>query len=532
MAGAYQNETLLATARGVSSRGVNLASLVDQNIAEFGEYPATVFEDRWYTNREQAERSFRFAGALRALGIGPGDRVVVMLPNCPEVPQSYGAILRIGGVVVPVLFLLAAQELRHIVRDSEAKVLITSPEFAPKAFEATADIDPAPAVIVAGGAPTGALAYEELVSSSSPDVPVVDRAGSDPALFMYTSGTTGRPKGVVLTHGNMLHQAEAGHAVSEMEPTKVALGALPMAHAAGLVGWVIGLRHGARAVLLRWFDPEQFFRSVERYRVAGTALVPTMASFLLHHPAADSFDTSSLEQVAFGAAPCPVELVRAFEEKFSCRVRIAYGLTEAAPLLTIDRPSVPRKDGACGVAIPGVEIAVFDPQDRPLSPGEIGEIVARGPNVMVGYHNLPEETERALRGGWLHTGDLGTLDEDGYLFVVDRVKDMIIRGGFNIYPRDVEEVLYAHPGVADAAVVGIPDETYGEEVEAFVVRAPGAEVTEGELIALCRERLAGYKCPKRVTFVPDLPRNQIGKVLKRELRARASAERPGAALRR
>ena len=262
---------------------------------------------------------------------------------------------------------------------------------------------------------------------------------------------------------------------------------------------------------------------MQEYQISITALVPTMAAFLLNHPAMDAYDLSSLEQVIFGAAPASVELVRAFEEKTGAKVRGTYGLTEAAPVVTADRPSMSRKDGASGIALPGVEIAIHDEDDRPLTTGESGEICVRGPNVMAGYHHMPEETAKTLRGGWLHTGDIGYLDEDGYLFVVDRVKDMIIRGGFNIYPHDVEEVIAQHPAVAESAVIGVPDPVYGEQVEAFVVTRLGADVTEEELLAFCRERLAKYKTPQRITFVPDLPKSQVGKTLKRVLREQASA---------
>ena len=503
---------------------MNLASLGDFNLAEYGEYEATIYDGRVLTNREQFDASKRLASSLAGLGIGAGERVVVMLPNCPEVGQSYGGILRLGGVVVPVLFLLTTSELVHILADSEARAIVTSPEFAAKALDAAAGVEHPPRVIVAGGpSPDGALSFEELVGAGSPDFAVVEREPADPALFMYTSGTTGRPKGVVLTHGNMLHQADALHEISEMEREALGLAVMPLAHAGGLVGWVAGMKHGSRAVLMRWFDPEGFCRNVQEYGVAACALVPTMAAFLLQHPAMDSYDLSSLRQVAFGAAPAPVELVRAFEAKAGAIVRVVYGLTEAAPVVTADRASAPKKPGSSGYAIPGVEVAVLDPEDRVLGPDELGEICVRGPNVMAGYHNLPEETARALRGGWLHTGDIGTIDADGYLFVVDRVKDIIIRGGLNVYPHDVEEVLHEHPAVAEAAVLGVPDPIYGEEVEAFVVRAIGSEVTEEELLMLCRERLAKYKCPKRVTFEPDLPKSQVGKILKRELRERALA---------
>ena len=502
---------------------MNLASLAEYNLATYGEYQSTIYEGRVYTNKESFGVARRFANALTGLGISAGDRVVVMLPNCPEVGQSYGAILRFGGVVVPVLFLLATEELVHILADSEAKAIITSPEFAPKALEAAGAVEPDPKVIVVGDPVDATLSFAELVGSASDEAPIVDREPDDPAMFMYTSGTTGRPKGVVLTHGNLLHQADALHEIAEIDRTKLGLGCMPMAHAAGMVAWVAGMKTGGRSVLMRWFDPELFCKLVEEHKVAGTGLVPTMAAFLLNHPASETYDLSSLEQVIFGAAPCPVALVKAFEAKTGAVVRIGYGLTEAAPFLTADRYSAPKKEGSVGYAIPGVELAIFDENDNPLPPGEQGEIVARGPNIMAGYHGMPEETAKVLRGGWLHTGDIGYLDEDGYLFVIDRVKDMIIRGGFNIYPRDIEEVLNEHPAVAEVAVIGVPHETYGEQVEAFVVKRFGEDVTEQELIDLCCERLARYKTPSKINFVPDLPKSQVGKVLKRVLREQAAS---------
>jgi long-chain acyl-CoA synthetase len=502
---------------------VNLASLADFNLAEYGEYDATIYDDRVYTNKQQFEASKRFANALQELGVAPGDRVVVMLPNCPEVGQCYSAILRVGGVVVPVLFLLATEELVHILSDSEAKAIVTSPEFAAKALEAAAKVQPGPQVIVAGDPVEGTRSMGELSAQHEPDAPVVDRADDDPALFMYTSGTTGRPKGVVLTHGNLMHQANAIYEIAELDPERLGLAVMPMAHAAGLVTWVSGMKTGGRGVLMRWFDPELFCRNVQEYKVTVTALVPTMAAFLLNHPAMDQYDLSSLEQVVFGAAPAPVELVKAFEAKTGAKVRGTYGLTEAAPVVAADRPSLTRRDGASGIALPGVEISIQDEEGNQLPTGESGEICVRGPNVMAGYHRMPDETAEVLRGGWLHTGDVGYLDEDGYIYVVDRVKDMIIRGGLNIYPHDVEEVLAEHPGVAEAAVVGIPDPVYGEQVEAFVVKRIGVEATEDELMRFCQERLAKYKTPSKVTFVPDLPKSQVGKVLKRVIREQHSA---------
>ena len=502
---------------------MNLATLTDENLRTYGEYDATIYEGRTYSNRELFESGRRLANALTGLGVTPGERVAMMLPNCPEVGISYGGILRMGGVVVPVLFLLATEELQHILADSEARAIITSPEFAAKALEAAKGCDPAPTVIVAGGAVEGTLSFEDLLAAASPDAPIVERAPDDPALFMYTSGTTGKPKGVVLTHGNMLHQAEAVHQISELDRTAMALAVMPLAHAGGLVGWVTGTKIGARSVLMRWFDPELFCRNVQEHGVVACSLVPTMAAILLNHPAIEQYDISSLQHVAFGAAPAPVELIRTFEERTNAKVRMVYGLTEAAPIVTADRISSLRKPGSSGFAIPGVEVAIMDPDGKVLKAGEIGEICVRGPNVMAGYHNLPEATAEAIRDGWLHTGDVGHLDEDGYLFIIDRVKDLIIRGGLNVYPHDVEEVLVAHPGVAEAAVVGIPDSVYGEAVEAFVVRRIGTEATDQELMDFCCEHLAKYKTPRRITFLPDLPRNQVGKVLKRVLREQTAS---------
>jgi long-chain acyl-CoA synthetase len=277
---------------------------------------------------------------------------------------------------------------------------------------------------------------------------------------------------------------------------------------------------GTKSVLLRWFTPDRVLETIERFRVQSMAGVPTMYVYLLNYPEGDRFDTSSMRSWGSGAAPLPLEIVQPFEKKFGGRLMEGYGLTEASPVVSAHRLSGVRKLGSVGQPIPGVEVAIVDDADRPLPAGEPGEVCVRGPNVMLGYYRLPDETAKALRNGWLHTGDVGRVDEDGFLYIVERKKDLIIRGGFNIYPREVEEVLYAHPQIAEAAAFGVPDPLMGEEVVAFVALKPGATADADDVISFCQARLAKFKCPKQVRFVAALPKSPIGKILRKELRTR------------
>jgi long-chain acyl-CoA synthetase len=491
---------------------MNLAMLGDENVRSFGEYVALHFEGRDYTNVEQRRAAARVANALKRLGVGVGDRVLVLLPNCPEVTQAYGGILRLGAVIVPVVFLLSADEVRHILADSEAKVVITSSELASKADGWTGTI-----ILVGGGG--GGLAWDEVIARESDDFPVVPRADTDLAVILYTSGTTGRPKGVALSHDNLASNARAAARLYELDRTAWALAVLPLSHSYGLTVMNAGNILGTKAVLLRWFNPELVLDTIQRFQVQSMAGVPTMYLYLLNYPEAGRFDTGSMRSWGSGAAPLPLEIVEPFEKKFGGRLMEGYGLTEASPVVSAHRLSGVRKLGSVGQPIPGVQVAILDDDDRPVPSGEVGEVCVRGPNVMLGYYGLPAETANTLRKGWLHTGDVGRLDGDGFLYIVERKKDLIIRGGFNIYPREVEDVLYAHPHIAEAAVVGMPDPLMGEEVLAVVVLKPDARVDADAIIAFCQERLAKYKSPRRVRFVRTLPRSPIGKVLRRELRA-------------
>lgn len=501
---------------------MNLAVLAERNLDSFGEYVTLVFEGREYTNVEMAGAAERFASALAGLGVAPGDRVGVMMPNVPEINAVYGGVFRCGAVNLPMMFLLAPPEIRHILEDSGAAAIVTSPEFYANVATAIDGLERPPLVIVAGEpVPDGALAYTALLDAAQPSFPIVPRDGDDLAVVMYTSGTTGRPKGVMLTHANILFNSENSAKVVATRDGDTSIVCLPLAHLFGLGTVVLGSLFKIKGVLLRWFTADGFFDAVDRYRPNSTAVVPTMLTYMLSDPRFDATDWSSLRFVVAGAAPLPVEVAREFEKRTGARVLEGYGLTETSPVVSVMRIDDPPRPGSCGRPVPGIEVAILDDDGRPLPSGETGEVCVRGPNVMKGYFNMAEATAETIRDGWLHSGDMGHFDEDGYLFITERKKDLIIRGGFNIYPRDVEEVVYGHPAVQDCGVVGVPDPALGEQVVAYVVLRPGATAAEDEIAAYCREHLATYKTPRFIRFVDALPRNAIGKVLKKDLRERA-----------
>lgn len=503
---------------------MNLAALAEENVERFGEYEAVHWNGEWLTNVQQLANAKRFANLTVSLGVRPNDRVAVMLPNSPEVFAINGGTVAMGGVVVPAVFLLAPGEINHILADCRPRILVTSPLFLDKAREAMDGLEDPPRLVVLGDpVPDGAEPLAGLMEAASSEFDIVDRAPDDIALIMYTGGTTGRPKGVMLSHENLRWNAVTVAEATGITPDTVSLLALPVAHLFGMIASITGQVLGTRGILLEWFTPDGVLQAIQDHRVEQLPLVPTMMTLLLHHPTADEYDTSSLTTVFASAAPVPIELAEAFEKRFDCEVLEGYGQTEAAPAIALMRPGLPKKAGSTGPPLPGVEVRIEDEEHREVPVGEVGEICARSPGIMRGYHNLPDVTEDTLRHGWLHTGDMGYLDRDGYLFVTDRKKDLIIRGGFNVYPRDVEDLLLEHPGVQEAAVVGRPDERMGEEVVAFVVRAVGNDPSEDELLAFAAERLATYKRPREIHFTGTLPKSPIGKVLKKDLRAQFAA---------
>jgi long-chain acyl-CoA synthetase len=501
---------------------MNLVELSEKRIAKFGETTSLVYQGEAYTNIRIDKMSRRLAAGLKSLGVGRGDHVVVSMPNSPEVFACFGAIWRIGAVIVPIMFLLGEDETRYILDHSDAKVVITGQDLLEKMDIACQGIAHIQHVIVLNGENQGnRVDFYDLVDANSPLETFEDMDADDTALMIYTSGTTGRPKGVMLSHNNLYSNAVATWDAAKTDKPDVSILCLPLAHSFGVVVMNAGNVSPFKdsyGVLLTWFDPEEVFRLIEKYRATNFIGVPTMYQIMLHHPAAEKYDLSSLVKCSISAAPVTEELYKSFSKKFDCQMYEAYGLTEASPSVALCRPGMPMKKGSTGVPIPGVDVKILDLEDRELPTGEQGEIVVRGPNVMTGYYKQPTETREALRNGWLHTGDVGYMDEEGYLFITDRIKDLVIKGGYNIYPSEIESYLEGHPSIAEVAVIGIPDDKYGEVLMAFVVKMPGEELTQSAVIDFASAKITPFKAPSKVKFVDALPKSLVGKILKKELR--------------
>ena len=485
----------------------SLGQRAEEALARFSDHPALLFEGTWHSSHQLAGRARRVAAGLVALGVRPGDRVVVVMANCPEVGLSYAALWRAGAVPTPALFLLTEEELRHVVTDSGAVAVITTEEFLAKVQAAAPGL---PVVIAGTGSWDELEAHDELA--------LVHRDPSDLAALLYTGGTTGRSKGVALTHSGLDAAGRAAADAGYSPGRNSILLPLPLAHAYGLLVAVAGLhgREPGRSVLMRWFDPAGWVQLVEEHRLQTSALVPSMIQMLLSQPL-EEHDLSCLERVSSGAAPLARDVIEEFERRVpSCEIREGYGCTETSALIS-SQPPEQRRVGSVGKPLPGIEVRIELPDGGAAKAGEDGEICVAGATLMQGYWQSPEATAAAVRDGWLHTGDVGHLDDDGYLYVVDRIKDLIIRGGFNVYPRDVEDVLLSHPAVAAAAVVGKPDPKLGEEVVAFVQLS--AEVTAEELVAFGKEHLGAYKYPREVRIVPAIPLTSVMKTDRKALRA-------------
>jgi long-chain acyl-CoA synthetase len=500
----------------------HLGRLAEESFERRGDYPALLFEGRWYGSGELFERSRRLAAGLSDHGVGPGDRVVVTMANCPEVGITYQGVWRAGAVVTPATFLLPPEDLRHVIADAGASAVLTTPEFVPKVTEAVAGLDHVRHVICTADVGEDVVSMAELEASEPRGV--VDRSEDDLAALLYTGGTTGRSKGVMLTHANLYFTGAAAHDAGHVEGVNRALTTLPLSHAYGLLVTLAGMHSAEQGitVLLRWFDPDAFLAFIQEHRLQLTAAVPSMLQILLGKPL-EEYDLSSLQFVSSGGAPLPPEVAEEFVRRVpSASIRQGYGLTETGALLTTN-PIGREKPGSVGFPVPGVDLRVVDDEGRELPPGEIGEICSRSPGVMQGYWNAEEITREAIVDGWLHTGDVGYIDDEGYLFIVDRKKDLIIRGGFNVYPRDVEDALVEHPEVQMAGVVGRPDEVTGEEVVAFVTLNDGSTLEPEELVAWARERIGGYKYPRQVHVLEALPLTPVGKIDRKTLRAQLVA---------
>jgi long-chain acyl-CoA synthetase len=435
--------------------------------------------------------SARVAAMLRERGVEAGDRVGVMLPNVPEFAMAYYGVLRIGGVVVPMNPLLKEREVEHYVTDSGAVLVL----------------DDAAA----------------LPGDTAPDHVLVERDEHEAAVILYTSGTTGRPKGAELTHRNLTRNVEVMVALLSAGPDDVILGALPLFHSFGQTcGLNTAVKVGASLALIPRFLPGDVLELVERRKVTIFEGVPTMYAALLNQPGRDAHDVSCLRLCVSGGAALPLEVLHGFEEAFGCVILEGYGLSETSPVASFNHADGVRKPGSIGTPVEGVEMTLLEP-----SPEGVGEIAIRGHNVMKGYWRNPEATRAAIdEAGWFRSGDLARVDEDGAYFIVDRKKELIIRGGYNVYPREIEEVLYEHPAVREAAVVGVPHPELGEEVGAAVALKPGAEVDEVGLRDFVKAQLAAYKYPRHVWFVDELPKGPTGKILKRAIAAPVETAAP------
>jgi long-chain acyl-CoA synthetase len=497
----------------------NLAQNLLDTAAKVGPHPALRMDEAHLGYDEFRDAALRVAAGIRSRGAEPGDRVGMVLPNVLSFPVVFYGALLAGAAVVPMNPLLKAREVEYYLRDSGARLVVTGEQSAEPVREAAETVG-IEAVTVGPALPDALMADEPL------DAPV-DRADDDTAVILYTSGTTGQPKGAELTHAGLNSNARTTQeTLLECDPDDVIMGCLPLFHVFGLTCSLnAGVLAGATLTLIPRFDGGKALSVVERDGVTVFEGVPTMFSAMLHHPDATDHDMSSLRLCISGGAAMPVEVMRSFEETFGCMVLEGYGLSETSPVASFNHPHAERKPGSIGTPIRGVELRLVDDNGNDVADGAVGEIAIRGENLMKGYWNRAEDTAKAIPDGWFRTGDLARRDDDGYFVIVDRKKEMIIRGGYNVYPREIEEALYEHPAVAEAACIGIAHPDLGEEVAAAVALKPGRSAGPDELQAFVKERVAAYKYPRHVWLVDALPKGPTGKILRRAVEVPADVGR-------
>lgn len=504
---------------------LNLAHFLDVTASEHPDVTAVILDEHRMSYAELAGAAKRVASALAAKGIGPGDKVALMVPNTPHFPIIYYGILHTGATVVPVNVLYTQHEIEHYLSDSEAVAFFAYKMFEEEAIKAFHNAE-ACQHYISVSAPTDMEAppvgenFMQLVMTAEADFDTVQTMPDDTAVILYTSGTTGAPKGAELTHFNLFFNAF----YSNREITKPAVGdvclvTLPLFHSFGqtclMNSSIIG---GGTMSLLPRFETQKAMEIIQRDKVKLIALVPTMYFFMLNEASAADYDLSSITHAVSGGAALPEDVHRRFQEQFGITILEGYGLSETSPIATFSREGDELKVGSIGKPIWGVDLAIKREDGSFADVDEVGEVVIRGHNIMKGYYNRPEATREAIVDGWFHSGDMGKRDEDGFFYIVDRKKDLIIRGGMNIYPREIEEVLYGHPKVLEAAVIGIPDDMRGEEVKVYVSPREGQTLDGDEIHAYMQERMAKYKWPKEVEILAELPKGPTGKILKRELR--------------
>ncbi len=505
---------------------LNLAMLLESSARRTPGKVALILDDMKLRYAEVNGAANKIANGLVNLGVKPGDKVALMLPNTPHFVLCYYAILKVGATVVPMNVLFKRHEVEYHLGDSDSVALIVWEGFLGEAAEGFAQAKSCRNLIVAqapgstAALPDGALPLNALMVDTPPTFDTVQTMPDDTAVILYTSGTTGRPKGAELSHFNMFFNAYIGaEKVLRTSSDEIGLAVLPLFHSFGQTCVMNALLYaGGTISLLPRFEPQKALEVLARDKISYFAGVPTMYFYLLNFPGASDYDLSALKRCVSGGSAMPVEVMHAFNKKHNVTILEGYGLSETSPVASFNQLDYEPKPGSIGTPIWGVEMRCVDSEGREVPNGELGEITIRGHNVMKGYYKRADATAESIRGGWFYTGDVAYKDEDGFFFIKDRVKDMIIRGGFNVYPREIEEVLYAHPAVAEAAVIGIPDTALGEESKAVVAMKPGQSAGEQEIIDYCKERLAAYKYPRSVEIRDTLPKTATGKILKRELK--------------
>ncbi len=535
---------------------MNIGRMVEDNILRFGEYPLVYNDGHWHSNIEVNRGANRIGNALKKLGVKKGARVGVQLLNCTELIQSFFAVFKLGAILVPINPSHRPDYLSYIYHDAGLTALVAAPDSMEAVREARRKTPNLRHVILTGEAVSNeALSLNNIAALEPDELAAEEMDNDDTAVIIYTAGTTGDPKGVMLSHytwythvtgyyeqvlldtwgvearGTAREKLTEPGKTREVEDeifgvsrNRVSLITLPLFHGYGVFALNLEFLTGGRLILLKRWDAEEAMRLIDKFKITEFRGVPTMYIQLLNHPAADNYDLSSFKTCICGSAPMPLEVARQWREKYGIHIWEGYGLSEAA---TVNSGNIagrrPPKYGSIGLCYQKCNsIKIFDENDHELPPGENGEIVIKGPCVMKGYWNKPEATAQVLRNGWLHTGDIGYADKDGYLYITDRKKDLIIRGGENIFPREVENVIYDHPKVLEVGVIGVADSVYGESVKAFVALKTPGSATEEELLDFCRERLPSYKRPKSIQFMDQLPKSAVGKILRRELRTAGS----------
>jgi long-chain acyl-CoA synthetase len=496
-----------------------LGQMLEYRARDLADRPALYFREETVTFAELDRAANRYANVFADFGVGPGDRVCLFIPNRLEFLYAYFGLIKLGAMMISLSVMLKPEEAKYIIDDARAKMLITTEYLYPTIEPVRDQLQSVERILyLDDNPPEDTLALAPLIEKASDEFV---SPGIDPnsvACIIYTSGTTGKPKGAMLTHANFMHNLESVTNLLKTTPEDVALiPGLPLFHLLAQICALSAIHGGAPSVLMEFFAPSMVLETIEKYGCNTFSGVPTMFALLLNDPEIDEHDLSSLRVCFCSSAPLSLSLLNRFEERTGAIITEGYGLTEATALVTSNPIDDERKPGSVGMPV-RCEVRVVDDKGSDLPIGEVGEIIIRGKNVMKGYYNKPDGTAEAMRDGWLYTGDMGNYDEDGYLYVVDRKKDLIITGGYNIYPAEIENALYKNPKIAMATVIGIPHEIKGEIARAYVVLKEGESATEDEIIAFCRERIAKYKAPREVEFRDTLPTTPTGKILKRELR--------------